>query len=205
MELLRNKMKKKTSVVHQVFIEGRDSSRPQHLQFNDFCYKILWYPCLGAAVSVGVATIYYDANIGLPWQLILVPPLFKLHEMWATCDNDYAWKLRSGFRKLYWHIYSMMMPRHRSIFSHSLLFGTPIRFCIAYWIPILLFVIGWNHDFLITLRTSDVSWLTAAQLLTFPKWAIALLAYWYAACNLADIAHMTLDKYNPVQWFIGKK
>lgn len=197
---------KKKSAAYRVFIKGDDSSRPEHLQFNDDCHKFLWIACPIAALSAGLAAIHQGVDIDLPWQLILVPPLFRFNEVWNPPDNDYAWKLKPGFRKFYWYIYSVMLPRHRSVFSHSLLFGTPLRFCIAYWIPILLFVLGWNYDLLSTLWTTDaIAWFTAIQLLSFPKWAIIFIGYWYAAAALSDTTHMILDRYNPIQWFIGKK
>jgi hypothetical protein len=196
-------MSSKKSVLRQVFIENKDSSRPQHLAFNEACHKVLWMVCTSAAVSSFVASIYQGGDLVFVWQLMLIPPLFRFHEIWATPDCDLAFKVRS-FRGWYWSPYSKMLPKHRSIFSHSLLFGSPVRFCIAYWLPVLTFVLLWNHSVVYGVSQGDIDLTTGLSMITFPMFAANFIAYWYGSCILSDTAHMFLDKMNPVEWLIGE-
>jgi hypothetical protein len=189
---------KKKSAFRQVFIEGKSSSRPQHLAFNQAWHKILWMVCPATAGSVFISSLYNGGDLICLWELLIVPPLFRFNEIWNTPDNDLAWKV-NGFRGFYWKLYSHLLPDHRSIFSHSLLLGTPLRFCIAYWFPILAFVILWNWQ---------VFWdydSIRLENLTFPSFAEIFILYWYAAAILADICHLTLDKYNPIEWLFGQR
>ena len=195
-------MKTKKSVEHQVFIQGKGSSRPQHLEFNAHLHRLLWFACPSAAIAMFASSMYHDTSLTVVWELFLVPPLFRFHEIFATCDNDLAYKVR-GFRGFYWSLYSKLVSGHRSVWSHSLLLGTPIRFCIGYWLPILLFVLGWNWETVYAMSRGVVDVTTGITMLTFPDFAVRFLGFWFVSCILADITHMTLDKYNPVQWLIG--
>lgn len=195
---------KKKSVEYQVFVEGKGSSRPQHLEFNEHCHRLLWFACPSAAVAMFASSIYNDTALTMVWELFLVPPLFRFHELWATMDNDEAYKVK-GIRGFYWKGYSKQLPYHRHVLSHSLLLGTPLRFCIGYWIPILLFVLCWNYETVYGVSQGAIALTTGLSLMTFPLFAARVIGFWYAAAILADICHMILDKYNPLQWFVGKK
>ena len=83
--------------------------------------------------------------------------------------------------------------------------GTPLRFCIAYWFPILVFVVVWNYEVVWAVSQGAIALSTGLQMLTFPDFATRFIGFWYAACLLSDIAHLILDKYNPIEWLIGKR
>ena len=193
----------KKSVEYQVFIKNRSSSRPQHLSFNDRWYRLLWFACPAAAVSMFASSLYHGGDILMFWELFFVPPLFRLHEIFATPDNDEAYKVH-GFRGFYWTIYSRWF-KHRSVWSHTIALGTPLRFCIAYWFPILVFVVVWNYEVVWAVSQGAIALSTGLQMLTFPDFATRFIGFWYAACLLSDIAHLILDKYNPIEWLIGKR
>jgi len=201
------KTKKSKNVAYQVFVEGDSSLRPQHLAFNQAWYRVLWMVCPAISLSVAAAAIHKGANIGFVWEIWFVPPLFRFNEIWSPPDNDEAYKVK-GFRGWYWTPFSRKF-KHRSLWSHTLTLGTPLRFCIAYWLPILLFVLGWNWQVLATFDTSLVKnfgyWLSFLSEFVFPLWAAIFIGYWYGACMLSDLAHLILDRYLPHQWIVGKK
>jgi hypothetical protein len=188
--------RKKNFVTYEVFIKNKSSLRPQHLAFNAFCTKLLWFTCPSAVAAMAASSIYHGGDIIFIWELLAVPPLFRLHELWATPDNDEAYKVK-GFRGFYWRLYSNHVD-HRSIFSHSITVGTLLRFLIGYWPLVLLFVIVWNWR-LFYGGNFDL------QAIVIPMFSLKFLGYWYGACVLSDIAHLTLDKLNPIQWLIGGK
>lgn len=194
-------MKKQNSAFYQVFVQGKTSSRPQHLAFNNMWYKILWMVCLATIGSVLASSVYHGGEAIFIWELLIIPPFFRLHELWATPDSDECYKVR-GIRGWYWNLYSRMV-KHRSVWSHSLILGTPVRFCIGYWIPILTFLTIWNYDLIIYCIETDQIW-SIFPFLVLPNFAIEFILYWYAAAMLSDICHLFLDKYNLVEWFLGK-
>lgn len=186
--------RKKNFVAYDVYVKNKSSLRPQHLAFNAFCTKLLWFACPSAVAAMFASSIYHGGDIVFVWELLAIPPLFRLHELWATPDNDLARKVK-GFRGFYWNLYSNYVE-HRSIFSHSITIGTLLRFLIGYWPIILLFVALWNWQ-LFSQETFQF------QNIVVPMFAIKFLVFWYSACVLSDIAHLTLDKLNPIQWLIG--
>lgn len=188
--------RKKKFVTYEVFLQGKSSSRPQHLEFNAFCTKMLWFACPSAVAAMVASSIYHGVEIVFVWELLAIPPLFRLHELWAGPDSDECYKVK-GFRGFYWHVYSRMVP-HRSILSHSITIGTLLRFLIGYWPLVLLFVIVWNWRLFYEGNF-------VLQDFSFPIFALKFLATWYSACVLSDIAHLILDKLNPIQWLIGGK
>jgi uncharacterized metal-binding protein len=204
----------RNTVAWKSIIGGESSNRPQHLAFNDTWYKFLWFACPSFSLAAGVATISQGVDIGFIWEPLFIPSLFRFHEIFATPDNDEAYKVK-GFRGFYWTPYARKF-KHRSLWSHTLTFGTPMRFCIAYWFPILAFVLGWNAQVLYshwgafdpTMNTDISYWLsfTGSLLssLTFPVSAAIFIGYWYFAALLSDLAHLILDRYNPIEWFVGK-
>lgn len=153
----------RNTVAWKSIIGGESSNRPQHLAFNDTWHKFLWIACPIASISMSVSALNQGVEMGFVWQLWFVPPLFRFNEVFSPPDNDEAFKV-NGFRGWYWTPYSRIF-KHRSIWSHSLLFGTPLRFCIAYWLPILLFVLGWNWQVIQTTESYNIEMLSK---FTFP-------------------------------------
>jgi hypothetical protein len=188
--------RKKNFVTYEVFIKNKNSLRPQHLAFNAFCTKLLWFACPSAVAAMFASSIYHGGDIVFVWELLAIPPLFRLHEFWAGPDSDECYKVK-GFRGFYWHLYSRMVP-HRSILSHSITLGTPLRFLIGYWPLVLGFVILWNWQLF-----SQESF--QFNNIVVPMFAIQFLGFWYSACVMSDIAHLSLDKLNPIQWLTGGK
>jgi hypothetical protein len=193
---------KKKSVEYQVFVEGRGSSRPQHLEFNEHWHRLLWFACPSAAVAMFASSLYHGGELVMTWELFLVPPLFRFHEIWATCDNDD--RKTKGIRGQYWKRYSKWIPRHRHPLSHSVLLGTPIRFCVGYWPIILAFTLGWNYQIVYGVSQGAIALTTGLSLMNFPLFAARFIQFWFCVCVLADVCHMILDRYNPIEWLIGQ-
>lgn len=123
------------------------SSRDEHLLLN--------LSATAAMTGVAVACLKH----GMPCA-ISAPIGCLLMEHWASPDRD----LQEN-RKVrgYWGKYGDRV-KHRSRFSHSLLFGTPLRLVYGFWFALPCVVV-------------------------FPLWSLAFVL----GCVASDCAHYALD------------
>lgn len=139
-----------------------------------------------AAVFIGACLAF--AGIANDWNWLLYAGFVTVAWEWlATPDVDYA--NRRSFESLEWAIvcllwlpYSSFVP-HRSIYSHSLLIGLPLRM-IYVGIPLCSLLIWMDVDVIILAST----------------WWPSIVA----GCIAADITHLLKDGYDPIEMLIGK-
>lgn len=104
--------------------------RRHHLRCNQHMTYLV-----AAAVTAVWASFWMDGYNPLPFMF--ASPIFcRLQETWASPDRDEEESRKSP--SLYWLWYGKAV-KHRSIFSHSLLVGTPFRFVYGF-LPIWLLV-----------------------------------------------------------------
>lgn len=175
------------------------TGRREHLRFNNIVSRGL---SLGLIVIlISLIHIFYENNrldLIKPWwitALLFSPIQFSIHERWAGPDMDIP--TRKGFLGIYWRIYAKNV-RHRGMFSHTLVFGTFVRFLIGYWFVILGLLAIFNLDVLLVqpVILGD---------LRLPNEVGYMILCWYGSCVLSDLAHILCDLIlNPIKiLFLG--
>lgn len=139
-----------------------------------------------AVCIVGGMLFFCAASVGIQW-LMWSGPVAIFWEWFATPDVDYASK-RSP-HSLEWAIVcTLWLPfswavSHRSILSHSLLLGLPIRLLYVF----LLAVLPLDH-----FNPGLIAWL-------WQHWLPIL-----GGCAIADTTHLLKDGYWPAEIIFGK-
>ncbi len=207
-------MKILDNAIVDCLFKGADSGKDEHLEANKIVANGLWvasFPIVFLVIFLMMANGRPDL-IQFWWitAVVLFPHQFRFHEVWASPDRDLPCK---GFIGFYWGFYAnarrrvklksgkikkKKIVRHRGILSHTLIVGSLVRFCIAYWLPILSFVLLWNERIVWAMwTTKDI---LLIQYFTFPEWAGWIILFWYIACVLSDFVHVMCDRMNPIQF-----
>lgn len=137
---------------------------------------------LTAAVFTGFGGLLYSFYADIP-ALTITAIAIPLWEFYATPDMDHASRKVWGsvWRRLwvlYWRPYAKMIG-HRSRWSHSLLFGLPLRLSYGLaplWLWLVVEGVG----------PGEIVW------------------YGLAGCALADVVHLIKDGYGPVRIIFGR-
>jgi uncharacterized metal-binding protein len=172
----------------------KNTGRKEHLAANQKFYKPLLLFSIACPLGVAVGSYHLWNEAAFVPEMLIVPFGYCINEIWNTPDNDLAWKLKWSFRKAYWLLWSKLV-RHRGILTHTFPLGTTVRFCIAYWIPILAFVIGWNWE---VIQAGD-DWVAA---LTFPERAGWIIVFAWIGCGISDLVHYCTDRMSFIKMFV---
>lgn len=164
----------------------RPSSRREHLKANLLAYNLALGLCGAGFFVLPLVQHLLGYRPQALLGLLLVPYFMRLHEVWATPDNDCPSR---GLRGLYWAFYPILVGRHRGLLSHTILIGTPLRCAIAYG-PALYLAHWIIHRYGFN-----------ADLIAIVKW---LLPWWAVAAVLSDLVHFTLDRLGPLEMLFGK-
>lgn len=143
---------------------------------------------VAAAAATGVVVMGYSVYSGAPPIGITALTIFAW-ELYATPDMDHSSRRVWGsiWRKLwvlYWYPYAQCIS-HRSRWSHSLLFGLPLR--LLYGLAPFWFWVGYQW------------WYVG----TIPR-VLELFPFVLTGCVLADIVHLVKDGYGPVKVLLGR-
>lgn len=195
-------MKRKTnnSILIDCIFRNRPSGRREHLRAN----KDIFYLCRFLAIASAVVAIAFwlgdekTKELALFYRdhcfpyVFLVPHFVRIHEVWASPDRD----IRTRGSALAWKIYAAR-TRHRGIFSHTLLIGTPTRFVIAYWPAVLIlgyiiYLLSKNEYSLF--RAINTSWLAKELVMLFP--------WWYTSALISDVTHFVVDRMNLIEMLL---
>ena len=187
---MKRKKKKKKST-------KRLTGRKEHLHFNGLITKGLLIGCpilTGSALYIFITRGRLDL---IQWWwiagLLLTPFLYRLHEIVASPDMDDT--KRKGFLGWYWKPYAKCV-RHRGICSHTLLIGSPLRFGVAYAIPLLILVVALNWQ----LVDESNSTLYIVTNLDMPRSVGLFIAWWFGVCVLSDLSHLLCDRmFSPLK------
>lgn len=152
---------------------------------------------LAAAFLTGLGIIGYSAYSSNPAYLVTGVTTI-LWEAYATPDMDHASRQIWGsvWRRLWvlwWKPYSKLVG-HRSRWSHSLLFGLPIRLFYGL-IPLWLWLGYVVHG---CWQTGE--WGRLVEL--WRAWS-ELGGHVLVGCLVADVIHLAKDKYGPIRMVFG--
>ena len=161
-----------------------DSNRKGHL----FAANITGLMMAGA----GLLTV-------TPWLIasgIAVP----LYEKFCSPDMDHKSRKIKGdlFKRLwliYWSPFKLSVP-HRSRWSHSLLFGTPLRF-VYFLFPFL------GVGAILVAQDAELASTVSANPWVLVQWSRDLK--WLAVAAIAsDITHLWKDNFSLIEMIFGK-
>lgn len=178
-----------------------DSNRAGHLKLNAIASSFLlaWatskLPFLGGASYLAAASWLTIATSCLSTEMI-APPDVDCAEKWSGNELYHYW----------WKIFGYKVP-HRSIWSHSLLFGLPLR--MAWALAPLVFLLSgvgfatlayleWQSvDAAIPIAFLSKAWSQTVAIEFFRNVAIGAV--------ISDCVHYTLDDFNPIEWVFGDR
>jgi len=175
-----------------------NSDRSGHLKLNGMV-SFLLFGCSAMKAYDG------DYLAGASWLAIATACLST--EMIAPPDVDCAEKWSgSELYHYWWKIFGREVP-HRSVWSHSLLWGLPARMVWAI-VPLVFLLTGLGFLALAILESQNIdAAIPIAFLSTALNQAIAIDLFRNIAIGavISDITHYCLDDYNPVEWFFGDR
>lgn len=136
---------------------------------------------LAAAAVAGLCIALFNPLAGaivFGWELLATPDLDLSENRKGSNLIEWLWILP-------WKPYGWMI-KHRHSFSHSLLIGTPFRFC---YVALLLYMasklLSWDTEYLAGLNT----------------WAFFILKCGW----VADSIHLTKDRFSLIEILLGKQ
>jgi len=159
---------------------GKSTGRKEHLRANERYFKLLALLCCALPTGIAISLYIREGQaVFIPYPVI-TSVFYRLNELWNTPDNDLAWKLKMSLRKAYWFVWSKVI-RHRGIFSHTIMFGSPVRFCVAY-----------GPSFGAVMYATNFQW--------FPEWLGWSIIFAFLGAVLSDLVHFVTDEMNLIEF-----